>query len=129
MIAITAAVARFDWFARADLAVLDFAIASQPHPARDDIVLVTVDDASIGALGRWPWRRSVLASLVDHIAPDKPRVIGMDVILSEPDIRYPADDVELAQALARARNVILPVVAEAGPTGLMMRGPLARLPA
>lgn len=53
----------------------------------------------------------------------------MDVILSEPDIRYPADDVELAQALARARNVILPVVAEAGPTGLMMRGPLARLPA
>jgi len=129
VIAITAAVARFDWFARADLAVLDFAIASQPHPARDDIVLVTVDDASIGALGRWPWRRSVLASLVDHIAADKPRVIGMDVILSEPDIRYPADDVELAQALARARNVILPVVAEAGPTGLMMRGPLARLPA
>lgn len=129
VIAITAAVARFDWFARADLAVLDFAIASQPHPARDDIVLVTVDDASIGALGRWPWRRSVLASLVDHIAADKPRVIGMDVILSEPDIRYPADDFELAQALARARNVILPVVAEAGPTGLTMRGPLASLPA
>lgn len=125
VVIVTAVVARMDWFERADLAVLDFAVASQPHPARADIVIVAIDDASIGAIGRWPWRRSVLASLIDHLAADKPRVIGMDVILSEPDIRYPADDAELARAMARARNVILPAVAEAGPAGPVMRRPLA----
>lgn len=127
VLVVTALVARLNLFERADLAVLDFAIASQPHPARADIVLVAVDDASIGAIGRWPWRRSVLAALVDHIASDKPRVLGMDVILSEPDIRYPADDAELAQAIARARNVILPVVAESGVTGPLLRRPLEGL--
>ncbi len=124
VVLVTALVARFKWFERADLAVLDFSIASQPHAPRNDIVLVAIDDASISAIGRWPWRRTVLASLIDHIAADKPRVIGMDVILSEPDIRYPADDMELAQAIARARNVILPVVAESGATGPVMRRPL-----
>lgn len=126
---VTAVVARLGWFERADLAVLDFAIASQPRQAQGDIVLVGVDDASIGAIGRWPWRRSVLASLIDHIAAGKPRVIGVDVILSEPDTRYPADDMELARAIARAGNVILPAVGESGPAGPVMRHPLGLLPA
>nr|WP_315592052.1 CHASE2 domain-containing protein [uncultured Cupriavidus sp.] len=129
VVVVTAATARLGWFDRADQAVLDFAIASQPHPARSDIVLVAVDNASIGAIGRWPWRRSVLASLVDHIAADKPRVIGMDIVLSEPDIRYPADDLDLERAVARARNVILPVVAETTVTGAVMRYPLDGLSA
>ncbi|RZT36438.1 hypothetical protein EV147_3758 [Cupriavidus agavae] len=121
---VTAVVARFDWFERADLAILDFSIASQPRPVRGDIVLVTIDDASIGAVGRWPWRRSVLAALVDQLAAQQPRVIGLDVILSEPDIRYPADDAALAESIRRAGNVILPVVAEPGPAGPVMRPPL-----
>ncbi len=129
VVIVTAVVARLDWFERTDLALLDFAIASQPHPPYNDIVLVAIDDASIGAIGRWPWRRSVLAALIDHISADQPRVIGMDVILSEPDIRYPADDAELAQAIARARNVILPVVAESGLTGPVMRYPAGTLDA
>jgi len=124
VILVTTLVARFDWFERADLALLDFAIASQPHAPRNDIVLVGIDDASIGAIGRWPWRRTVLASLIDHIATDKPRVIGLDVILSEPDIRYPADDLELAQSIARARNVILPAVTESSVAGPVLRRPL-----
>ncbi|GJG95221.1 CHASE2 and HATPase_c domain-containing protein [Cupriavidus pauculus] len=129
VVLVTALVARLDWFERTDLALLDFSISSQPHAPRNDIVLVTIDDASIGALGRWPWRRSVLASLVDRIAADRPRVIGLDVMLSEPDIRYPADDVDLAQAIVRAGNVVLPVLAEAGPVGPAMRQSLETFPA
>lgn len=121
---VTALVARFNWFERADLALLDFSIASQPHAPRNDIVLVAIDDASIGAIGRWPWRRTVLAALIDQLAADQPRVIGLDVILSEPDIRYPADDLELAASIARARNVVLPVVAEPGVAGPVLRHPL-----
>jgi len=124
VLAIALAASRFAWFERADLAVLDLAITGQAHPARNDIVIVAIDDASIGVLGRWPWRRSVLATLVDHIQADQPRAVGIDVILSEPDIRYPSDDAELARAVARAGNVIVPVVAEAVSGGAVLRGPM-----
>ncbi|MCH2000164.1 CHASE2 domain-containing protein, partial [Achromobacter xylosoxidans] len=32
-----------------------------------DIVIVAIDDSSIDALGRWPWRRAVHAALLDRL--------------------------------------------------------------
>jgi CHASE2 domain-containing sensor protein/signal transduction histidine kinase len=122
--------ARQGWTERADLAAYDTAIAAQHHPARDDIVIVAIDDASITAIGRWPWRRAVLGQLVERIAAGGPRVIGVDVILSERDTRYPQDDALLARSLAQAGNVVLPVVAEpstGGTGGMLVRYPLAGL--
>ncbi|WP_019448872.1 CHASE2 domain-containing protein [Cupriavidus sp. BIS7] len=124
VLVIALAASRLAWFERADLAVFDLAISGQAHAARNDIVIVAIDDESIGVLGRWPWRRSVLAALVDHIQADQPRVIGIDVILSERDIRYPSDDADLAHAVARTGNVIVPAVAEAGSGGPVLRGPM-----
>jgi len=127
VMALVAAVAQHDWAERADLAVYDIAIGAQHHAARDDIVIVAIDDASITAIGRWPWRRTVLASLVDHIAAGKPRVIGVDVILSERDTRYPQDDAVLARSFAAAGNVILPALAEHSGGAMLVRYPLAGL--
>ncbi|MBI4387361.1 MAG: CHASE2 domain-containing protein [Elusimicrobia bacterium] len=50
-----------------------------------EIVLVAIDDDSIARLGRWPWPRSRLAEMVDLLAEAKPRVIGLNVLLSEPE--------------------------------------------
>ncbi|MEM5430875.1 CHASE2 domain-containing protein [Cupriavidus oxalaticus] len=127
VLALVLLAARQGWTERADLAAYDTAIAAQHHPARDDIVIVAIDDASITAIGRWPWRRAVLGQLVERIAAGGPRAIGVDVILSERDTRYPQDDALLARSLAQAGNVVLPVVAEPGAGGMLVRYPLAGL--
>ncbi|UDM52579.1 CHASE2 domain-containing protein [Cupriavidus sp. MP-37] len=127
VLALVMLAARQGWTERADLAAYDIAIGAQHHPARDDIVIVGIDDASITAIGRWPWRRAVLAQLLERIAAGGPRVIGVDVILSERDTRYPHDDAMLARSMALAGNVVLPVLAEPGPAGMLVRYPLAGL--
>lgn len=48
------------------------------------IVLVDIDDSSIERLGRWPWPRSLLADGIKKIERGKPKVIGLNIILSEP---------------------------------------------
>jgi CHASE2 domain-containing sensor protein/two-component sensor histidine kinase len=124
-LAVAAAVLR--WGERAHLAIYDMAIAAQQHPARDDIVIVGIDDEALATVGRWPWRRSVLAGVIDGVAAGKPRVIGLDVLLSEPDARNPADDRALADSMARAGNVVLPALAEPVPGGYEVRYPLPEL--
>ena len=81
---------------------------SAPAP-RDDIVIVAIDDASLQSVGRWPWRRSVHAQLIARIAAQHPKALGVDVLFSEPDLQHPEDDAQLAQAIAQAGNVVLPV--------------------
>ncbi|WP_232346413.1 CHASE2 domain-containing protein [Cupriavidus sp. USMAA2-4] len=118
------AAAHWQWTQRADLAVYDIGIAAQAHAPQPDIMIVAIDDASITSIGRWPWRRAVLADLIDHIAAGKPRVIGLDIILSEPDLRSPGDDMALARSMARAGNVVLPALAEAVGGSWTIRYPL-----
>jgi adenylate cyclase len=53
---------------------------------RDDIVIVDVDDASLRALGRWPWPRDRLAQLVETLfEQDRVAALGIDLVLAEPD--------------------------------------------
>ncbi|MGK6307335.1 CHASE2 domain-containing protein [Variovorax sp. DT-64] len=83
----------------------------QARPAdRSAVVIVAIDDKSVAALGRWPWRRSFHAQLIDRIDKDGPRAIGMDLLLIEPDQRYPADEAALAAALGRSGKVVLPLM-------------------
>jgi adenylate cyclase len=79
-------------------------------PAADDVIIVAIDEASINRYGRWPWPRSVLAKLVDALTEAEASVIGFDVFLPEPE----SHDPELATALDRAGNVILPAVFDFG---------------
>lgn len=59
-------------------------LRSEPqNPSK--IVIVDIDDDSIEKLGRWPWPRSLLATGVKKIDAGNPRVIGLNLILSEPE--------------------------------------------
>ena len=60
VLAVLASVFEMLW--RTDLAFYDAASAGGPAP--DDVVIVAVDDPSIAALGRWPWRRALHAALL-----------------------------------------------------------------
>lgn len=50
-----------------------------------EIVMVDIDDDSIEKLGRWPWPRSLLAKGIRRINTGDPKVIGLNIILSEPE--------------------------------------------
>ena len=53
-----------------------------PTPA---VVVAAIDEKSVEAEGRWPWRRSKVAALVDALSRDGAKVIGFDVTFPEPD--------------------------------------------
>ncbi|MBU1815352.1 MAG: CHASE2 domain-containing protein [Gammaproteobacteria bacterium] len=90
--------------------VQDVGLRLVARPAHSDIVIVAIDDRSIAVIGRWPWRRALHAELINRISVQGPRVIGMDVLFNEEDLDYPADDLLLADALARSGRVVLPVL-------------------
>ncbi|MEK6543141.1 MAG: CHASE2 domain-containing protein [Elusimicrobiota bacterium] len=56
------------------------------NPAKE-IALVTIDNDSLGKLGRWPWPRSRMAQLLDFLSQEanRPKVIGLDILFSEPE--------------------------------------------
>src|SRR5580765_7975074 len=54
-------------------------------PATGRVSIVAVDEKSIAEIGQWPWRRDVVAELVERLRDLGARVIAFDIILSEPD--------------------------------------------
>lgn len=93
---------------RIDQTLYDRAISLISRPAPTDLVLVTVDDESIAALGRWPWTRRTHAALLDQLR--EARAVGLDLIFSEADSNDPQADAVLADAIRRHGHVVLPIV-------------------
>lgn len=76
----------------------------QPNDQSDSrIVIVDIDDASLQALGRWPWPRSRLAELVEAILDADPAMVGLDILF--PEASMPVEDQALAQQLAAPQVV------------------------
>lgn len=110
---------------RLDQSLYDGTLSLWNRPVADDIVIVAIDDASLAQIGRWPWPRAVHATLLEQLAPARPRAIALDLLLSEPD-PDPRADALLAAAMLRAAPVVLPAYFYALPTqGLR---PLAPVP-
>lgn len=51
----------------------------------DKIRIIDIDEASLSAVGQWPWPRYRLAQLVEAVWDMQPKAMGLDIILSEPD--------------------------------------------
>ncbi len=96
---------------KADDAVYDQIVDLRAPPASDRILLVTIDDASLGALGRWPWPRSVHAQAIKVISGARPAAVAYDVLFTEP-ARASNEDEVLAAALSGAK-VSLPILFDA----------------
>jgi adenylate cyclase len=61
-----------------------------PRTADPRIVVVDIDRDSLARHGAWPWSRLLIASLLERIMQAKPAVLGLDILLSEPDRLSPA---------------------------------------
>lgn len=83
---------------------LNFRLRGTQGTSRD-VALVLIDDASLNRYGRWPWKRSLLARVVRAAAAQQPKVLGLDILLSEAEGE--SDDREFADALQAAGNVVL----------------------
>lgn len=112
---------------RLDLTIYDQLISASPRPARDDIIIVAIDDYSLAELGRWPWPRELHAQLIDRLSLAQPRAIGLDVILSEPERPPRLGDSALQAAMARSQRVILPVVMTVNGTSHLTTPPIPEL--
>lgn len=79
----------------AELKVLDtlFHIRG-PLPVGNEIVIAAIDEKSLDELGRWPWPRSILASLIDKITSFDSKIIGIDLVFPEPEINPAAEKIK-----------------------------------
>ena len=69
------------------------------------IVIVAIDDSSLRELGRFSsWPRSFHTKLINTLSENQARIIVFDILFSETS----PDDEELAAAIKKAGNVILP---------------------
>lgn len=113
---------------RGDQTLYDKFLSLDSRAARDDIIIVAIDDYSLTQLGRWPWPRKIHAALLDRLTKAQPSRIGLDIILSEPerpqaDGTRPGDNL-LAHAMLRNQRVVLPVVMSDSGVGLTASLPI-----
>jgi len=75
----------------ARLRLVAFDTMQQLRPRRVDpaypVRIVDIDEGSLAAVGAWPWRREVLARLVERLLADGAKVVSFDFVLpyAEPD--------------------------------------------
>ncbi len=75
-------------------------------PAPRDVAVVAIDDVTFSELrAQWPFPRRLHARVIDRLRADGAKVIAYDVQFTEPTDE--ADDTALADAVARAGNVVL----------------------
>jgi len=72
---------------------------TMPGDADPRIVILDIDEKSLGEIGRWPWSRNVMAQLVDKLF-DQYQVVqlGFDVVWAERDT---SSGMEVLEALAQ----------------------------
>lgn len=82
------------------------------HEPGQEVAIVIIDEQSIQEIGRWPWSRDRMAKLTDLLAEGGAKVIGFDILFSEPEqsgsLNANTDQV-FSQSIKKAGRVILPI--------------------
>jgi PAS domain S-box-containing protein len=115
-VALLAAVVHGDWLWRADLGLYDAMLPA--GPVAGDVIVVGIDEPSLKAIGRWPWRRSVHAALLGRLQASGAKAVALDFLFTEAE-KDGDDDAGLAAAMAAGLPVVLPVAPELGEDGAL----------
>lgn len=93
-----------------------------PCPPRTPIVIISIDEDSFDELAlAWPWPRALYGRLLGILSEGQVSAVGLDLLFSEPSSRGAADDQALAEAVARAGNVVLPAALTVVKEGLFTK--------
>lgn len=90
--------------------------------ASPGIVVLAIDDASLQHRGGVAPDRRTLAQVVRMLSAAGARLVAMDLLLVEPNQADPGADVELAQAIKAAGNVMLPFALPDAAVGAGQKG-------
>jgi adenylate cyclase len=97
---------RFPSFQDTNNLVYDFTIDHAGlGPPSPQILFVDFDEDSFAHIRQYPTPRPLIADAIRRIGDGKPRVLGVDILLSEP--RTPAEDQDMQDALTSAGVVVL----------------------
>ena len=92
----------------------------------DEVVIIDIDEKSIGEIGQFPWRRDIFADLINKLNQYEVSVITFDVFFSEEDKQNPKkileefnikndtvvdSDQKLLESI-QSSNVVLPVLGD-----------------
>ncbi|MCE9523781.1 MAG: CHASE2 domain-containing protein [Alphaproteobacteria bacterium] len=90
-------------FAIPRLALFDLYQREAPRLQHDgSVVIVAIDEASLKAVGQWPWPRQLMAQLVSKILAARPAALGLDMFMSEPDRSSPEEWLTAAGEMPKA---------------------------
>ncbi|MES2069183.1 MAG: CHASE2 domain-containing protein [Pseudomonadota bacterium] len=128
MLALVSGLSLFHAMDRLDLGLYDRFMQAHTQTARDDVIIVAIDDYSLAELGRWPWPRARHAALLKQISAARPLAIGIDITFSEPENQATDNaqngDALLAGAIAASNQVVLPLTSENTGAGLAATPPI-----
>ena len=54
-----------------------------------DVVIIDIDEKSLGKFGQFPWNRNVFAKILDQLQTSNPKAIGFDIFFTEKDKQSP----------------------------------------
>jgi len=56
-----------------------------------DVIIIDIDEDSLGKFGQFPWSRSVFAKILDQLNTSNPKAIGFDIFFAEKDKQSPEE--------------------------------------
>ena len=74
-----------------------------------DVIIIDIDEKSLGKFGQFPWSRSVFAKIVENVSASNPKVIGFDIFFSEKDKQSPEEIIKayslIPQDVSELQNI------------------------
>mgnify|MGYP001335982773 CR=1 FL=1 len=56
-----------------------------------EVIIIDIDEKSLGKFGQFPWNRSVFAKIIENVNQTNPKAIGFDIFFSEKDKQSPEE--------------------------------------
>ena len=56
-----------------------------------EVIIIDVDEKSLGKFGQFPWNRSIFAKIVENVNATNPKAIGFDIFFTEKDKQSPEE--------------------------------------
>ena len=54
-----------------------------------EVVIIDIDEKSLGKFGQFPWNRNVFAKILDQLNTSNPKAVGFDIFFTEKDKQSP----------------------------------------
>ena len=108
------AIVRPEAFVRLDHTIYDVMLRSAgTSPPSERITIVDIDERSLSTVGQWPWRRDLVATLIERLRSGGAAVIALDMMFAEPD-RYAPSQSDVDPTAPTDTDMVLARTLEGG---------------